>query len=60
MASRTVHEEVDAQEWIVDLWACLIQVIEVYAHFPLAVCFFNHDHVGQPFRVVDVPDEICL
>ena len=60
MASRRVHKEGDVREWIVVFWAWLIQVNEVYAHSPLTVRFFYHDHVGQPFRVVDFSDEICL
>ena len=60
MASRRVHEEVDVREWITILWACLVQVSEVDVYSPLAVCFFDHDYIGQPFEVVDFPNEICL
>ena len=60
MASCRVHEEVDAWEWIAILWACLIKVGEVYAYSSFAVCFFYHDYVGQPFKVVGFLDEICL
>ena len=60
MTSHRVHEDVDAQERITVLWASLIQVSEVYAHPLLVVRFFDHDHIGQSFGVVNFFDEIYL
>jgi len=60
MTSHRFHEDVDAREQITVLWASLIQVGEVYAHLLLVVRFFDHDHIGQPFGVVDFFDEIYL
>ena len=58
MPSRRVYEEIDLWGWVAILWACLIQVCEV--HPPFAIGFFNHHYIGQPVRVVDIPNESYL
>ena len=35
-------------------------VSEIYTYSPLAICFFDHDHVSQPFGVTDFFNEMCL
>ena len=48
------------RERVAILGECLVQVGEIYTHSPLAICFFDHDYIGQPLRVVDFPNEICF
>jgi hypothetical protein len=40
--------------------AGLIEVGEIYAHSPFAVRFFHQDHIGQPFRVMNLFYELSL
>jgi hypothetical protein len=41
-----------------DLWTCLIDTSVVDAHLKLLVGFGDNNRVGQPPRVVDLPDEV--
>ena len=53
-----VHKLVNPRLREAILRACVIQVREVDAHSPLLVCLFDHDDVGQPLKIIDLPDEV--
>ena len=41
-------------------WACSVDVSEVDAKSPFAVCFFDEYDVGKPFRVLHLSNCPCL
>ena len=55
-----VYEEVNTREWVAVLGARFVQVSEVYTHPPLAIRFFDHHYIGQPFRIIYLSNEICF
>ena len=46
MADCGVHDEVDSRQGETVLWARFVDVSEVDAESPLAVCFFDEYDVG--------------
>ena len=60
MAGCGVHDEVDPWQREAVLWACFVDVSEVDTESPLAICFFNEYGVGQPLRILYLPDRSCL
>ena len=46
MASCGVYDEVDSRQRETIFWACSVDVSEVDAESPLAVCFFDEYDVG--------------
>ena len=60
MADCGIYDEVDSRQRETILWACSVDVSEVDAESPLAVCFFDEYDVGQPFRIFHLSDCPCL
>ena len=60
MAGYGIYDEVDSWQRETIFWACSIDVSEVDAEPPLAVCFFNEYDVGQPFRIFHLSNYPCL
>ena len=60
MASCSIYDEVNSRQRETIFWACSVDVSEVDAESPLAVCFFDEHDVGQPFRVLHLSDCPCL
>ena len=60
MAGYGIYDEVDSWQREVVFWACSVDVSEVDAEPPLAVCFFDKYDVGQPFRIFHLSDCSCL
>ena len=60
MAGCGVYDEVDPRQRETILWACSVDVNEVDTDSPLAVCFFDKYDVGQPLRILHLPDRSCL
>ena len=60
MAGRGIYNEVDSRQRETIFWACSIDVSEVDAELPLAVCFSDEYDVGQPFRIFHISDCPCL
>ena len=60
MAGCGIYDEVDSRQRETILWACSVDVSEVDAESPLAVCFFDEYDVGQPFRIFHLSDCPCL
>ena len=56
MASSGIYDEVDPQQRETVLWARSVDVNEVDAESPLAVCFFDKYDVGQLFRIFHLFD----
>ena len=56
MAGSGIHDEVNTRQRETVLWACFVDVSEVDAESPLAVCFFDKYDVGQPFRIFHFSD----
>ena len=56
MASRGVYDEVDPRQRETVFWARSVNVSEVDAKSPLAVCFFDKYDIGQPFRIFHLSD----
>ena len=51
MAGCGIYDEVDPWQRETVFWACSVNVSEVDAESPLAICFFDKYDVGQPFRI---------
>ena len=51
MAGRGIHDEVDSRQRETIFWVRFVDVSEVDAKSPLAVCSFDKYDVGQPFRI---------
>ena len=60
MASCGIYDEVDPRQRETVLWARSVDVSEVDTESPLAVCFFDKYDVGQPLRILHLPDRSCL
>ena len=60
MAGYGIYDEVDSWQRETIFWACSIDVSEVDAEPPLAVCFFNEYDIGQPFRIFHLSNYPCL
>ena len=60
MAGCGIYDEVDSRQRETIFWACSVDVSEVDAESPLAVCFFDEYDVGQPFRIFHLIDCPCL
>ena len=60
MAGGGIYNEVDSRLRETIFWACSVDVSEVDAESPLAVCFFDEYDVSQPFRVFHLSDCPCL
>ena len=60
MADCGVHDEVYPRQWETFLWACPVDVNEVDTESPLAIFFFDEYDVGQPLRILYLPDRSCL
>ena len=56
MADCGVYDEVDPRQRETVFWARSVDVSEVNAESPLAVCFFDKYDVGQPFRIFHLSD----
>ena len=52
--------EIDPWQRKAVFWACSIDVTEVDAKLPLAVCLFDEHDVGQPFWLLHFSDCPCL
>ena len=60
MASSGIYDEVDSRQRETFLWARSVDVSEIDAESPLAICFFDKYNVGQPLRILHLPDRSCL
>ena len=60
MARGRVHQLIDSGKGIAVLRTGLIQLFEVYAHPPLAVCLFDQDNIRNPIRIIDFLNESGL
>ena len=60
MAGCGVHDEVDPWQREAVLWACFVDVSEVDIESPIAICFYDEYDVGQPLRILYLPDHSCL
>ena len=60
MAGCGIYDEVDPEQRETILWARSIDVSEVDIELPLVVCFFGKYDVGQPLRILHLPDRSCL
>jgi hypothetical protein len=55
-----VDQSINAGEREAVFGTSLIEVGEIYAHSPFAVRFLYQDHIGQPFRVMNLLYELSL
>ena len=60
MACCGVYDEVDPRQRKAVLWACYVDVSEVDTESPLAILFFDEYDVGQPLRILYLPDRPCM
>ena len=60
MASSGIYDEVDSRQREIVLWARSVDVSEIDAKSPLAICFFDKYDIGQPLRILHFPDRSCL
>ena len=60
MASCGVYDEVDSRQRETVLWACFVDVSEVDIESSFAICFFDKYDVGQPLRILHLPDRSSL
>ena len=60
MAGCGVHDEVYPRKRETVLWTCFVDVSEVDTELPLAICFFDEYDVGQPLRILYLPDRSCM
>ena len=60
MAGCGIYDEVDPRKRKTVLWAGSVDVSEVDTESPLAVSFFDLYDVGQPLRILHLPDRSCL
>lgn len=60
MPYGSVHQLVNFWERKAIPRTCLIKISKVDAYPPLNVLLRDHQYVGEPFRVVDLPNEPCL
>ena len=60
MAGCGIYDEVNSRQRETIFWACSVDVSEVDAESPLAVCCFDKHDVGQPFYVLHLSDFPCL
>ena len=51
MAGCGIYDEVNLRQRETVIWACFVDVSEVDAESPLAVCFFDKYDVDQPFGI---------
>ena len=56
MAGCGIYDEVNPRQRETVFWAGSVDVGEVDADLPLAVCFFDQYDVGQPFRIFHLSD----
>ena len=56
MAGCGVHDEVNPWQREAVLWARFVDVSEVDTESPLAIFFFDEYDVGQPLRILYLPD----
>ena len=55
-----IYDEVDPRKRETVLWARSVDVCEVDTESPLAICSFDKYDVGQPLRVLHLPDRSYL
>ena len=60
MAGSGVYDEVDPRHRETILWARSVDVSEIDTESPLSVCFFDKYDVGQPLRILHLPDRSYL
>ena len=60
MAGYGIYDEVDSRQRVTIFWACSVDVSEIDAESPLAVCFFDEYDIGQPFRIFHLSDCPCM
>ena len=60
VTGRTVYYEINPRWGKAILWVDLVDVCEIDAKPPLAVCFFDKNDVCQPFRLPYFSDCLCL
>ena len=60
MASSGIYDEVDSWQRETVLWARSVDVSEIDVESPLAIFFFDKYDVGQPLRILHLPDRSCL
>ena len=60
MAGCGVHDEVYPWQRETVLWTCFVDVGEVDTELPLAVRFSDEYDVGQPLKVLYLPDCSCM
>ena len=58
MSGGGVYQLINYGQGKTVLRAGLIKICEIDTHSPLSFCFLDHDHVGQPLRVVNFPNKI--
>jgi len=57
VVGRPIHQSVNVREGVGVFRACAFDVYVVDTHPPVTVWFGDHDDVGQPCRVSDLPYE---
>ena len=60
MTDCGVHYEVNPRQREAIFWVGPVDICEIDAKSPFAVCFFDENNVGQPLKVFYLPDYICL
>ena len=58
MSGCRVHKLVNLGQREAVLQAGIIQICEINAHSPFSICLFDHDDVGQPLKIIDLPYEV--
>ena len=60
MAGCGIYDEVYPRQRKIVLWTCFVDVSEVDTKSPLSICFFDEYDVGQPLRILYLPDRSFL
>ena len=60
MAGCGVYDEVYSRQRETVLWTCFVDVSEVDTESPLSIFFFDEYDVGQPLRILYLPDRSYL
>ena len=60
MVGCGVYDEVYPRQRETVLWTFFVDVSEVDTESPLAICFFDEYDVGQPLRILYLPDRSCM
>ena len=60
MTGSGIHYEVNSRQREAIFWAGPVNICEIDAKSPFAIFFFNENNVGQPLRIFNIPNCICL